>query len=132
MRETFAQLVSGCLVFATGSATLAAPDQARPGEPTPARVWIQNQGNEEAVPVHITEPPTVTVTGTPAVALVQSSAVVQTRGVKQGWEYRAVTVPSNQEAAAVLSTAGQDGWETAGLQFPTQGGVVVLMKRPRS
>ena len=50
--------LSASLLAAGGAAMFAMSPQDRtltPGQPTQARVWIQNQGEREAVPVNIGE-----------------------------------------------------------------------------
>ena len=109
------------------AAVVAAPAQEYPGQPTKAVVWIQNREPGEAIPVVIQgsalqQPLAVEVAGAP---------VVQTRTARQAWEYREVTVPAGQSAAALLTEAGEAGWETTGVQFPSAGASVWLLKRPR-
>ena len=38
-------------VVLAGVAAVAAPGQDRPGQPTQARVWIENRGGSQAIPV---------------------------------------------------------------------------------
>jgi hypothetical protein len=120
----------------TAGAILAAPSQDRPGVPTQARVWIENRGQSEAVPVsviggvQVTGTPNVAIAGTPTVALVPATTV-QTRAARQTWEYRVLRVPAGGDMAALLSAAGLDGWEATGLQMSEQTAVGVVMKRPR-
>jgi hypothetical protein len=118
---------------------LGAPAQdqtPQPGQPTQARVWIQNQGNTEAVPVSIRNvaadvaPLRVEVTGVPTVTI-GSGSVVQARVTRQPWEYENVSIPPGQDAAVLLSAAGADGWEATGVVIPVQAGTLVVMKRPR-
>ena len=53
--ETIARALTLALLVA-GTSMLAAPDQtATPGQMTPARVWIQNRGRGEAVPISLQE-----------------------------------------------------------------------------
>ena len=70
-----------------------------PGLMTQGKIWIQNTGRAEAVPVVIenmakdTAPLRVEVLGTTTVAL--ASGVVlqaQTRAARQQWEHRSITV----------------------------------------
>src|SRR5687767_12451060 len=56
MTKTLACALSACLLFAVGAPlrTTAAQDRtAQPGQPTQGKVWIQNRGDVEAVPVTI-------------------------------------------------------------------------------
>lgn len=139
MNRTLACALSACVLFAGGTAALrGTPAQDRtqqPGQPTQARVWIQNQGEMEAVPVSIQNVASesllrVQIAGVPVVAT-DPGSVVQARMARQAWEYRAVSITGDQDAVTVLNNAGVDGWEATGLTFPPAGGTVVFMKRPR-
>ena len=106
-----------------------------PGQPTQARVWIQNQGEREAVPVNIqnaasAQPLRVELAGAPLVTLGPAS-VVQARPARQVWEYRDLRIGAGQNPSNILNGAGADGWETTGVAIADQGGTVVVMKRPR-
>ena len=116
-------IVAGALAGWGG--VLAAPAQEYPGQPTKALVWVQNREAGEAIPVIIQglrEPLAVEVTSLP---------IVETRAVRQAWEYREVTVPAGQSVAALLTDAGEAGWETVGAPLPSAGASVWLLKRPR-
>ena len=133
-RTSFAFTFVG-LSLAAGAATVAAPPQDRPGIMTQARVWIENRKADEALPVAIVRvdtdaPQPVTIVGATTFTL-PATTVLQTRDARQAWEYRALPIGAGQDPAALLNTAGQDGWETTGYQFPAQGGITVLLKRPR-
>ena len=134
--KVLAITMSGFLVLSLCAATLAAPQQDRPGIITQPRVIIENRGRNEAIPVTVQEwavgdrPTNVQIVGTPTVALA-STTVVQARLVPQTWAYRTVIVPRGQDAATAVATAGFEGWETTGLQFPDPAGVSLLLKRPR-
>lgn len=135
MNATSGLVVSGCAALAVVSVMIAASGQTRPGEPTKAQVWIQNRGIDEAVPVRIEDvgmkvPLPVTVLSLPPMTMV-TTAIVQTRSVRQEWEYRSISVAPGQDPAALLTAAGLEGWETTGVQFATPNRVVVLLKRPR-
>jgi hypothetical protein len=120
---------------------LAAPGseaqgQDRPGQISQAKVWIENRGPNEAVPVILQEvmtptPIGVQVIGTPMVTI-PPATTVQARLVRQQWEYRTINIPSGQEAAGVLSAAGADGWEATGIVLSNQSGSPVVLKRPKS
>ncbi len=129
----------GCLIVAAllvgGSAPIAAPAQTYPGQPTQARVWIQNRAREEAIPTsvqHIAGDVTmkVQIVGTPTVAI-GAPQVLDTRRTRQTWEYQRVTVLPDDDPSAELNRLGKDGWETALQYVSARGGVVVVMKRPR-
>jgi hypothetical protein len=129
--------LSAGLLVAGGVATVAvSPQDATqlPGQPTQARVWIQNR-DTEAVPVSIqnitsAQPLRVEMTGAPIVTLGSGSSV-ESRVMRQPWEYRDVRIPAGQSPAAVLNAAGGEGWEAAGVAIVDGGGTVVVMKRPR-
>jgi hypothetical protein len=134
VRTGLAIAVLGIAVTA-GGAMLAAPagqGQDRPGQIGQAKVFVENRGKNDAVPVVIQDvmtstPLGVQVIGTPTVAV---STVVQARLIRQAWDYRTVRVASGQDVMSALSAAGADGWEATGLT-PDPAGVTVLLKRPR-
>jgi hypothetical protein len=134
MRTGFALIVLGGVITA-GGAMLAAPGQDRPGVIGQARVFVENRGRADAVPVVLQEvmtpsPISVQVAGTPTVALSPAS-VVQARLARQQWEYRTVDLEREQDPAAALSRAGAEGWEATGIQLLNRAGAPVVMKRPR-
>jgi hypothetical protein len=137
MRTGLAVAALGVVVTA-GGAMLAAPPQAgqdRPGQIGQARVFVENTGKNQAVPVALQDaalstPLNVQVVGTPTVAFAPT-AVVQARVVRQAWEYRTVRIQAGQDAAVALSTAGADGWEAVGIQSADAAGIIVVLKRPR-
>jgi hypothetical protein len=134
------------LVLSAAAGPLAAPAQdavARPGDPTKARVWVENRDPSEALPVVVHEvatpvsvqvvgpaPVTVQVAGTPTVAIAPTTTV-QARLVRQPWEYRTINVKSPQDMATLLATAGAEGWEATGVQAANQAGIAILLKRPK-
>jgi hypothetical protein len=133
-KKTTVYLVFGALLVA-GTAPLAAPEQSYPGQPTQARVWIENRGSGEAVPVSVQAisgdaTMKVQVVGTPSVAI-SAAPLLDTRRAKQTWEYQRVLATSDDDPTVELNRLGREGWETA-LQYGTaRGGVVVILKRPR-
>lgn len=109
-----------------GSALVAAPGQSqRPGDISPPVVWVKNRGPAEAIPVAIQG----ALSDQPL--RVQVAGAVVTRPQRQGWEYMQLRIEAGQDAAGVLNAAGIDGWETTGLQLPADGGLLVVLKRPR-
>jgi hypothetical protein len=130
MGRVFAAVLSGCLAFATGSAVVAAPPQGRAGEIDPARVWIQNRGGAEAVPVTIeaATPVAVQWTGMPSVTVAESAPVRQAR---QPWEYQALTIAPAQDLVTTLTAVGREGWEMTGMQMTSAAGTTIMLKRPR-
>jgi hypothetical protein len=134
-------LILGSMVgvlLTCGAVMLADSSQDRtqqPGQPTQGKVWIQNRGETEAVPVNIQNdtlapPLRVQVTGIPTVTT-GSGSVVQARTVRQPWEYRTVSISAGQDPATALNNAGGDGWDTTGVTVAEQGRTLVVMKRPR-
>jgi hypothetical protein len=131
MKTTLACVLSVAVVLVAAS-ILAGQDRPgdRPGTIWPAKVWVQNRDRTEAVPVSIPDIATVEVIGMPAVTITPST-IVQSRLVRQTWEYSVVTVPRGGDPVATLSRSGLDGWEATGVQFPSVDGTSLLMKRPR-
>ena len=113
------------LAVTAGTVYLAAQATKTPGEMTQARVWVENRGTNEAIPVSVER-----FGSTPSVRLssVDASVVLPSRAVRQPWEYRIVAYD-----AGALVGAGNEGWEAVGMvQTNTDGpGVSVLLKRPR-
>ena len=136
MRLAVALATLGGVMLPAAGAMLAAPgQQERPGQIGRNTVWVDNHGRNEAVPVAIQDvvtssPIGVQVIGTPTVAITAGS-VVQARLVRQVWEYRTINIATGQDPAPMLSTAGSDGWEAAGLQLTTPLGIALVLKRPR-
>jgi len=114
-------------LLAGGAAGLAAPAQEYPGQPTKALVWVQNREAGDAIPVFIQGSALVQSTPVEVSAL----PIVEARIVRQAWEYREVTVPAGQSLVALLTEAGEAGWEATGVQVPSNGASVLLLKRPR-
>jgi len=138
MTKTLASLLSACALLGGGAAMLGAAAQDRtqyPGQPTQGKVWVQNRGDAEAVPVSIQNvapgpPLRVQVTGAPTVTTGPGS-IVQARVARQSWEYRTVTITADQDPVVALNNAGVDGWESTGLVVTSAGGSVIVMKRPK-
>jgi len=131
MTKAIAYVLSTCVVLAGGAVIRAKAAQdgtQKPGQATPAKVWIQNHGDAEAVPVIIQ---TMAIEAAPLRVQVIGTPIVQARPVRQPWEYRNVTIQSGQDPAAILNPAGADGWEATGMVVPVQSGTLVVMKRPR-
>src|SRR5438876_8834017 len=122
------------VLVATAAALVAvAQTTIRPGQMTEARVWVENRGRSEALPVDLREvdldrPLRVEVmNGDPALAS-RPVGVVRTR---QLWEYKAIVMSPTADPAAVLNAEGAQGWETTGTALATQNGMRVILKRPR-
>jgi hypothetical protein len=118
-----------------GIAILAAPGQTlQPGQMTQARVWIENRGRSEAVPVELRDvnleaPMRVQViNGEPAYA---TAGPVQVREIRRVWDYETITVAPAEDMAAKLTQQGASGWETTGIAFVNVDGTMLVLKRPR-
>lgn len=127
-----AALLSSCMfLFALSIAPAASGQGPRPGDMSPANVWIQNRSPDEAIPVRVLDTGQslrVQITG---ITPTRVDNVVATRPSRQAWEYTEVRIGTDQDAPAVLNKVGADGWETTGLQFETSKGTTVVLKRPR-
>jgi len=135
MRMKLAVVCSAVALSSAGVATLASRAQERPGQATQARVWVENRGPTEAVPVSLQEvaaskPISVQLVGSPIVAIARDSQV-QARFIRQTWEYRGVLVRADQDMASALAPAGMEGWEATSVQASNPSGIIVLLKRPR-
>ena len=135
--ETVARAFALALVVA-GTSILAAPSQtATPGQMTQARVWVQNRGRSEALPVDVREvnldaPLRVHVTN--ADPQYAATSPVQVHEFRRVWEYETIAIPADAQAniASLLNTRGANGWETTGISsVNTEGAMVMLLKRQR-
>ena len=135
--ETVARAFALALVVA-GTSILAAPSQtATPGQMTQARVWVQNRGRSEALPVDVREvnldaPLRVHVTN--ADPQYAATSPVQVHEVRRVWEYETIAIPADAQAniASLHNTRGANGWETTGISsVNTEGAMVMLLKRQR-
>ncbi|HEY7474538.1 MAG TPA: hypothetical protein VH679_05965 [Vicinamibacterales bacterium] len=142
MTMTRTTIVWGTLAWAAWSGgdraaaqqTVQVPNE--PGRPTQARVYVLNRDRADAIPVTVqgvgaTDPLRVTFTGNPAVTLSDTS-MVQTKAVRQNWEYRQITMRAADDPTPQLNTAGAEGWEALGpaVTLPN-GDVRFVLKRPR-
>ena len=125
-----------CLLLAVGVALRATAAQDRtsqPGQPTQGRVWIENRGDSEAVPVTIqnmaTDAPPLRVQVMGTATSTMNALSAQAGVARPRWEYQDVTIPSGQSPTTILNAAGADGWETTGLAVSVQSGTLVVMKR---
>jgi hypothetical protein len=135
MGRTLVYFLSCAAIAIASAAAVAAPGQDRPGQPTQARVFIENRANSgQAIPVSLEResldaPIRVQVTGSPAVTI-GGSIALPTRAVRQNWEYQTVTVPAGQDPAAVLAPLGRDAWEATAQLATGDGSTRLLLKRP--
>jgi hypothetical protein len=133
--EVAMRLAITAVLSLAGAALLAAPEQTiRPGQMTEARVWIENRGRSEAVPmdlrdVNLDRPLKVEVmNGDPALPGSRPFGVVRTR---QLWEYKQLAISPNADVIGVLNNEGAAGWETTGITLTLQDRTILILKRPR-
>ena len=133
--------VCAAMVLA-GSAMIAAP-QKYPGQPTDARVWIENRTKPDAIAVSLQDaapdavlhvrvdsaPPAQIAGSVPNTPPVQVAGGFERR--RQRWEYQTLVVRPGQDIAAELNRAGGDSWEVAGSHTQDANGMLFVMKRPR-
>jgi hypothetical protein len=131
MRTMLASLLVGSALLSPGSA----PTQTYPGQPTQGKVWVQNRGSSEAVPISLQQiagdaTMKVQITGTPSVAIATPS-VFDTRRARQAWEYQRISLQPEDDPSSELTRLGREGWETT-LQWVTpRGSLTIILKRPR-
>jgi hypothetical protein len=136
MRMTTVAQASVCVLIVAATSILAAPEpaQQQPGQLTQARVWVQNRGRAETIPVDLREinldaPMKVQViNGDPGFARTNP---VQVTEIRKAWEYETITLQSPDDVLKVLNPKGVTGWETTGIAFVNPGGTTLLLKRPR-
>jgi hypothetical protein len=132
--NTIAAFCLGAFV-ASASAIVAAPQTTMtPGQMTQAHVWIQNRGNDEAVPVDLRdinakEPLRVQVIN--ADVSHPATQPIPVRVVRPAWDYATITVTADQDVARVLNARGAEGWETTGITLAAAQGSTFVLKRPR-
>jgi hypothetical protein len=133
--ESIVRACAFSLVVASTS-ILAAPQQTTvyPGQMTQARVFIENRGRTEAVPISLQEstldaPLRVRVVNLPDPKV--SDEAIHARMVAQPWDYRTVLVKNGQDPVAALTALGAASWEATGVTFAQPDGVTLLLKRPR-
>jgi hypothetical protein len=145
MRTKIAVLAPALVLAAGASAMLAAPGQMpqpgqttqTPGQMTQARVWVQNRGRGDALPVDLTDVSTAVplrvqvFNGEPVPGAPTNP--VQVRVVQQPriWDYEMITVKPGQNIAQALSARGAAGWETTGIIFANADGTALVLKRLR-
>ena len=135
MRTVVIAAVTVTLVV--GSTMRAAPDQTRPGEMTQAKVWIQNRGRPEAIPVELRDvnldgPLRVqAMNGEANPQTVRVTSAVRAQLLKQEWEYDVVVIPAGANAGQLLKPLGLAGWETTGVAWMAGEQTTLLLKRPR-
>ena len=131
MRTVVGLIAVGACLTTVGATTAARSDQtARPGQMTEARVWVENRGREQAVPVDVRAvtfdaPIRVQVVNGDINARAQEAVLV--RQARQAWEYKTITVSAGDDAA--LKKPGEEGWETTGIAWVAPEGTTLLLKR---
>lgn len=131
--ETIVRACAFVLIVA-GTSILAAPEQtARPGQMTQARVFVQNRGRAEAVPIVLQESALDTPLRVRVVNMQDAKVndeAIHARLVQQSWDYHTVTVKNGQDPVAALIGPGAAGWEATGVAFVKPDGVTLLLKKP--
>src|SRR5919198_880738 len=107
------------VLIATAVALVAAAQTIRPGQMTEARVWVQNRGRSEAIPIDMRE---VNIERPLKVEVVNglfgeqyAREPVSVRITRSQWEYKTIVVNDAAEAVRLLNAEGQAGWETTGV-----------------
>jgi len=117
-------MVFGVILAATGIGLLArGQSTVRPGDPTQARVWVENRGPNEAIPV--------VVDALPSPVTVRVEGVVHAAPAAQIWSYRTGQLPANGAGELLNNPYGSDGWEAVGVVQSGPNGATILFKRPR-
>ena len=126
MTQTMKAAAAATAIVALGGIALLARGQstARPGEPTLARVWVENRAPSDALPVIVES------IATPVTTHLDTTSTVQTVTGRQMWEYRTVPL-SNAANGTSLSAVGMEGWEAVGVVQSGSNGATILFKRPR-
>jgi hypothetical protein len=147
--------LAGAIALLIGTAMLAAPGQDRPGLPAPGterpgeltrgRVFIENRGRNEAVPIVAPDPVPVVIqnvaTNPPMPVRLSGNSPgsppppIAVRRSVQTWEYRTLNVPGDLAAQGLtnmLAGPGSEGWEPAGVQVTSGANTLLVLKRPRS
>jgi hypothetical protein len=120
--------VGGAAIEATMTPA-SAQSTAQPGQATQGRVWIQNRGRAEAVPVdlanaNLERPLHVQIAnGDPN----QQNPVI-VRNAREIWEYKSILVTAD-DAARGLNGESANGWETTGIAFGKPDGSAQLILR---
>jgi hypothetical protein len=134
MRVATIVRASAFVLVVAGPSILAAPGQtAQPGQMTQARVFIQNRGRGEAVPISLQESTLDTPLRVRVVNMQDpkiSDEAIHARLVQQSWDYHTIVVKDGQDPAVALIGPGVQGWETTGVTFVKPEGVMLLLKRP--
>jgi hypothetical protein len=134
MRPFVVSLATAGTLAALASPLVSPLGQTYPGQATQARVWIQNRGHDQAVPVDLRDANMNTplrvqvVNGDPATRVTNAALV---RLGRQQWEYATVRMDDVAQAGQILNERGTDGWETTGIAWTSGSTTTLLLKRPR-
>jgi len=126
-------LASLAVVAAAVPVVTSTAGQVYPGQMTQARVWVQNRGSAEAVPVEVREwnpstPVRVQIVNGDSSTSIPAAPM---RQVRQQWEYTTVAVEAGSDSAATLNERGKEGWETTGIAWSAGSTTTMLLKRPK-
>jgi hypothetical protein len=126
MTQTTKSAIAAGAILALGGIAVLARGQSttRPGEPTLARVWVENRQPADAIPVLVES------IATPVTAHLDATSTVQTVMGRQMWEYRTVALANGANGSA-LGAVGMEGWEAVGVVQSGTTGATILFKRPR-
>jgi hypothetical protein len=133
--ETIVRAAAVALVVA-GTSILAAPQQTTttPGQMTQARIWVENRGRNEAIPIDLRDvnldaPLRIQVmNGDPSAPRLSPVLVNE---VRKTWEYTMLRVGPHDDMMALLNGRGLLGWETTGITFAGSEDTQLLLKRLR-
>jgi len=135
MRKTAITIACAVAILIAAAPTTGALQTAQPGQMTQARVWIQNRGGHEAVPVDLRE---INVDGPLRVHVMNGefgagdvSKPLTVRTLRQTWDYETVSIAAGKDVAGVLNARGAAGWEAVGTLSATVETITILLKRPR-
>ena len=127
---------SAFALVVAGTSILAAPPQTtlRPGDMTQGRVWIENRGRNEAIPIDLRDvnldaPLKIQVMNGDPLAPRLNPVLVNE--VRKTWEYAMLTIGPHDDMVALLNARGVAGWETTGISFASPADTKLLLKRPR-
>jgi len=125
--------LAGVAIVVGGSAVMYARQQAA-GTVVPARFYILNKTQAEAVPVLVNADSkfpvlSVSVTSIPEVALTDRT-LARLAPSRQLWEYSVVPVPDTDPTTR-LNNAGRDGWELVSVLTTAKGNSLVFKRLGR-
>ena len=137
MRAATIVRASAFALVVAGTSILAAPPQStqRPGEMTQGRIWVENRGRNEAIPIDLRDvnldaPLKIQVMNGDPLAPRLNPVLVNE--VRKTWEYAAITIGPRDDMIALLNARGAAGWETTGVTVAGNGeDIRLLLKRPR-